>query len=117
MISVLTNNDCNDAVGRELWMAKKPIKKTQSITINDVPTEYLDLFNRLVKWFPRTASSQLHTEPQAHEEMSKGELKTLFFCELIHQQADREFGAGAADRKIKRHINQRDVVGILPTLK
>ena len=94
-------------------MTKKPIKKTQSITINDVPTEYVELFNTLVEWFPRTGK-QVHTVPKVLEELPKGELRTLFFCEMVHQAFDKKYSSGTADDYIDKHRHNRNLLDNSP---
>ncbi len=99
----------------------KPRRKTQSITIKDVPTEYIELFNKLAEKFPRASTpqwprhlEQIYTSPKADYDMPRSELKMLFFCEAIHQIFNKEFGyegcPDPAGERIKDHKEYRDVI-------
>lgn len=90
---------------------KKNKSAPQSITINDVPPEYVALFKSLVGVFPYLHQRQRHT-PNATSSMSKSRIRTLFFCEAVHRMSEEELGAGSGDRRLAEFRARQDRAGV-----
>jgi len=43
------------------------------------------------------------------------ELRTLFFCEMVHQVFDKKYSSGTADDYIDKHRHNRDLLDSSPT--
>lgn len=88
-------------------MTKDPNSEqsTKSITIKDVPGEYVEMFNNLVRSFPIFMKAE-HTPSVRGRDVAKSELRTLFFCEMLHRTYDHTFSAGAGDEFIERFTNR-----------
>jgi hypothetical protein len=80
-------------------------QSTKSITIKDVPDEYVEMFNNLVRSFPIFMKAE-HVPSVRGRDVTKSELRTLFFCEMLHRTYDDNFSAGAGDEFIRRVTNR-----------
>lgn len=81
---------------------KKPRPETRSITFKDVPTEYIEQLESLVGFF--TASSMNpYTKSKITPNMSKAQLKTLWLCQLVHENGEDVMGVGSTKRALERH--------------
>lgn len=85
----------------------KPKPPTQSITIKDVPSEYVELFNALVN---SCFLDQKHTSPKINfnDDMPKATRRTLVFCELTHQMYDTTYSTGAGDGILSRFLDLQE---------